>query len=39
MMDQKPIKPSYLDLVPMKHFAKKEQEAHRNQMKAEAQKE
>ena len=24
MMDSKPIKPSYLDLIPMKNFAKKE---------------
>ena len=27
MIDQKPIKPSYLDLIPMKNFTKKEQEA------------
>lgn len=33
MIDQKPIKPSYLDLIPMKNFTKKEQEAQRNPMK------
>jgi len=31
MIDQKPIQPSYLQLVPMKNFAKKEQEAQRNE--------
>lgn len=24
MIDQKPIKPTYLDLIPLKNFAKKE---------------
>ena len=27
MIDQKPIQPSYLELIPLKNFAKKEQEA------------
>jgi len=27
MIDQKPIKPSYLELIPLRNFAKKEQEA------------
>ena len=29
MIDQKPIKPSYLELIPLKNFAKKEQVAQR----------
>ena len=33
MIDQKPIKPSYLELIPLKNFAKKEQVAQREQFK------
>ena len=33
MIDQKPIKPSYLDLIPFKNFAKKEMDAQRNKAK------
>ena len=33
MIDSKPIKPTYLDLIPLKHFAKREQEALRGEMK------
>jgi hypothetical protein len=33
MIDQKPIQPSYLELIPLKNFAKKEQEAQRQQFK------
>ena len=29
MIDQKPIKPSYLELVPMKDFTRKEQKANK----------
>jgi hypothetical protein len=27
MIDQKPVQPSYLELIPLKHFAQKESEA------------
>lgn len=30
MIDQKPIKPSYLELIPFKNFSKKEMDANRN---------
>jgi hypothetical protein len=33
MIDQRPIKPAYLDLIPLKHFVKKDSEAQRNQFK------
>ena len=33
MIDQKPIKPSYLELIPLKNFAKKETELTRKQAK------
>lgn len=33
MIDQKPIKPSYLELIPLRHFAKKETELTRKQTK------
>ena len=33
IIDQKPIKPSYLELIPLKNYAKKEQEAQRAQIK------
>lgn len=33
MIDQRPIKPSYLELIPLKHFVKKDSEAQRNQFK------
>lgn len=33
MIDNKPIFPNYLDLVPMKNFTRKEQEAQRTQQK------
>lgn len=33
MIDQKPIKPSYLDLIPFKNFAKKESDAMRTKAK------
>lgn len=36
MIDQKPIKPTYLDLIPLKNFAKKEQEAQRLQFKSDS---
>ena len=31
MIDQRPIKPSYLELIPLQDFTKKEHEAQRNQ--------
>ena len=34
MIDQKPIKPSYLELIPLKNFAKKEGDAQRNKQPA-----
>jgi alpha-D-ribose 1-methylphosphonate 5-triphosphate diphosphatase PhnM len=33
MIDQKPIQPSYLELITLKNFPKKEQEAQRQQFK------
>jgi hypothetical protein len=33
MIDHKPIQPSYLELIPLKNFAKKESEAQRQQNK------
>jgi alpha-D-ribose 1-methylphosphonate 5-triphosphate diphosphatase PhnM len=33
VIDQRPIQPSYLELVSLKNFAKKEQEAQRAQFK------
>ena len=33
MIDQKPIQPSYLELITLKNFPKKEQEAQRQQIK------
>jgi hypothetical protein len=33
IIDQKPVKPSYLELISLKNFAKKEQEAQRAQFK------
>ena len=33
MIDQKPIRPSYLELVPMKDFSRKEQKAVKEQFK------
>ena len=33
IIDQKPIVPSYLDLVPMKDFSRKEQKAAKDQYK------
>ena len=34
MIDQKPIKPSYLELIPLKNFAKKETELTRKEYTA-----
>lgn len=33
MIDQKPVQPSYLELIPLKHFAQKESEAQRKATK------
>ena len=38
MINQKPIKPSYLELIPLKNFAKREQEAQRKQTLSDIQK-